>query len=92
MSDEDYSTWRGDLQLDYACVVGRLPAHPDTALGRGILWPLFDTGLLGWNRVSAQPTLEQWPGWAKQPLTWRVRRQDERVPDVEDDFSNVVMA
>ncbi len=52
-------------------------ASPLTSLGLGICWPLLDAGLLGCNLVAAQPTLQQWPAWARNPRTWRVRRQDE---------------
>lgn len=49
--------------------------HGRTALAYGLLWALFDPSLAGLQilRVKPLPTLKQWPAFAKEQYTWRMR-------------------
>lgn len=62
-----------------------------SALGNGLLWPLFEPTPGGEKFrshmnllfVDAVPTLEQWPAWAQVQATWRARRPGDVLDEGE---------
>jgi hypothetical protein len=58
-------------------------SEPLTALGCGLLWPLFEPGRLRLLFVKAIVTLEQWPEWIKNAYTHRTRQLGEKLGEDE---------
>ena len=48
-----------------------------TPLGTGMLWMLFARGSMNFLFVERLATLDEWPGRAKDPRQWRMRKPGE---------------